>query len=54
MIEQIDEFFFNDFDNAEGENRIKEMDRLITQYAHKIREIIIAINTLSEKTEVRI
>lgn len=54
MIKQIDELFFNNFDNAEGEERIKKMDRLIIQYAHKIRELVKEVNTLSENLKVTI
>jgi len=49
MIEQIDKDYFERFDNSEGEDRIKEMDRLIIQYAHKFREIINQVNALTEE-----
>jgi len=51
MIEQIDEFFFNDFDKSEGEERVKEMDRLVIQYAHKIRELVNQVNVITEELE---
>jgi phosphoenolpyruvate carboxylase len=50
-IEQIKENFFEEFDNASGEERIKTMDRLMIQYAHKIREMITIVNELSEKNK---
>jgi len=54
MIEHIEEYYFEKFDNSEGDDRIHTMDRLIVQYASKIREIINAVNMLSEKTGVKI
>ena len=51
MIEQIEENYFEEFDRAEGQDRIKVMDRLIIQYAHKIRELVNEVNTIGKYLE---
>lgn len=49
MIEQIEEYYFETFDNSTGQDRIRQMDRLVIQYANKIRELVNAVNKLTKE-----
>lgn len=52
MIKQIDERYFEEFDSTSGEEKRFAGNSLIIQYAHKIRELVDTVNSITNKLEV--